>query len=325
MEFINTMETLLGEVLSLPEQMDLVRALSPAMNDGKALADIVQYLRTLSVKIDLKQTAIDIVGTGADGLNTLNFSTLSAILVSASGVPVAKHGAKASTSRCGSFDLLQNLEVFVPDSPAEAVRCFNAHNLVFLFGAYFNPVLKKMAEVRRALAALGEKTVFNCLGPLLNPASVKHMLVGVYSPQLIPAYASALQNLGVSHAYVVHSGGLDEFSVVDTNHYARLSPKGIEYGSIEPEALGFQRASVDTLKGADAAHNAKESRLLLKNELFGPKRDTLILNAAMALHVFYEFNIDLKDAVARVEATLSQGLAYQKLLQLQEKDSSHAA
>lgn len=317
MEYINTLSQLLESELDLASQVRLVERLSPLMFESRALSDIGRFLRDLSVPVALSSEAMDIVGTGGDGFNTLNFSTLSAIVVAAAGAPVAKHGAKASTSRCGSFDLLHTLGLPIPASAQEAQACFARHQLVFLFASYFNPLLKKVAPARKVLAEQGKKSLFNCLGPLLNPAQVKRMLVGVYTPKLLTPYAEALQDLGVRHAYIVHSMGLDECSVLGPTQFAKISPEGIEFCSIDPRDLGFELAEAHALTGGAPEDNARESLSLLQCQLSGPKRDTLVLNAALALTVASEFQLSLAAAVSQIDKTLSQGLAYQKLLSME--------
>ncbi|MCF6775946.1 anthranilate phosphoribosyltransferase [Thiotrichales bacterium 19X7-9] len=300
-------EALLDEEVSLKDKIKIVTALDKFRYDGHALAQIASVFLTKAVQINipnLPQNTMDVVGTGGDGYSTLNYSTLTALILAQLNVPVIKHGNRASTSRCGSFDFLEMIGIDFPKTPQEVIDSFTKESCAFLFAPYFHPLFKRIVPVRKHFAQLGKKTIFNILGPLLNPARVKRMVVGVYEEALIEPMAIALNELGVEYASVVYGAGMDEFSTCGINHVIQIKQGRLARQSIHPEQLGFKRSKPELLKAGDAYQNVKESLAILNGELMGPKRDMLVINAAAAYSVSTQFELDLADAIKKIEAYL---------------------
>lgn len=290
---------------NIDEQVALIETLNQSMFDAKVLTALARYLRECCIKVpDVVPNAVDIVGTGGDGMNTLNFSTLAAILANKAGVPISKHGNKGTTSRCGSFDLLMRMNVTVAQTPQRATCCFRDHGIVFLFAPYFHPVLAKVTQARQVFKARGEKTIFNVIGPLINPSLNRRIIAGVYTPKLVEPYAQALLELGFTHAYVFYGDGLDELSLTGKTHYAQLHQGVVDYGIITPDELGLPACEVMQLFGGSAQDNYREAKLLLNNQLPGPKTDMVIANAAAALRVWSDFSYDWPQAVAKMQRVL---------------------
>jgi anthranilate phosphoribosyltransferase len=230
----------------------------------------------------LDPRTLDTCGTGGDGAETFNISTTAAFIVAGAGVPVAKHGNRAASSRAGSIDVLEALGVAV-DLPVEASAKILAEiGIAPFFAVRAHPAMRHVAPVRRAL---GVRTLMNCMGPLLNPLGVRLQLVGVYARSLVEPLAGALGGLGALHALVVHgSDGLDEVTTAGPTYAAWLEDGRIRSFEIDPRALGIPAPPEGALAGGDAARNAEILRAVLGGEQ-GPRRDIALLNAAAALWV----------------------------------------
>ena len=212
-----------------------------------------------------------------------------------------KHGNRAVTSHCGSFDFLEKIGIEIPETSEEAAEIFNEKKCVFLFAPFFHPVFKEIAPVRKHFAEMGKKTIFNVLGPLLNPARVRRMLVGVYDEKLLRPMAEALSILGVEYAYVVNGAGMDEFSICGLNHVIKINNGKLTKQTIHPEQLGFKRAVPQFLTAGDVYQNIEESAKIISGELMGPKRDMLVFNAASALAISTGFKTSLQEAIGQIE------------------------
>ena len=222
---------------------------------------------------------LDVCGTGGDGLGTLNVSTAVAFVVAACGVPVAKHGNRALSSRAGGADVLAALGVHIPLEDAAATLARTG--LTFLFAPNHHPALRHAAAAR---AALGFRTLFNLVGPLCNPACVRHQLVGVFAPHWLEPVARTLGMLGAERVWVVHGQGLDELTLAGETQVCEWRDGRIASFGVTPEMAGLGRAPVSAILGGDAAENAARLLALLRGEE-GPYRDTVVLNAAAALVV----------------------------------------
>lgn len=275
---------------------------------GETVDEIVaaaETMRANALKVAAPADAIDMCGTGGDGAHTLNISTAATFVVAGLGVPVAKHGNRAQSSRTGAADVLEALGVKIGLPPDAASACLAEAGSVFLFAQTHHPAMRHVAPVR---AALGFRTIFNLLGPLSSPAGVKRQLIGVYSDALIEPVAQALQRLGCEGAMVVHgSDGLDEITTTGPTEAAVLAGGKIGRITISPERAGMRLADATDLKGGDAAFNAAALRAVLDGAL-NPYRDIVCLNAAAALLVAGKAG-DLNDGVALARASLDQGLA----------------
>lgn len=247
------------------------------------IAAFAAVLRTHCTKVSAPAGAIDIVGTGGDGHDTVNISTSAAVVIAACGVVVAKHGNRSVSSKSGSTDVLEKLGVPML-GPSDISECIDEAGIAFMTSTLFHPAVKHVVPVRRAL---GVKTVFNTLGPLLNPAGVKRMMLGVYSPELAPIYAQALFNLGVEHALVVNAGGLDELAPVGNVVIFEVKPSGVTELVLDTDAEGIPACAITDLKGGDAVHNAGMIRAVFAGGegAEGAVGHTIALNAGAGLYV----------------------------------------
>lgn len=258
------------------------------------LAGFVDVLRAAAIDVPLtareRDTLVDTCGTGADSSGTFNISTAAALVAAAAGATVAKHGNRAVTSSCGSADVLEALGIPVTLNPAEAAVGLRNARFAFLFAPALHPALKAVLPVRRAL---GVRTVFNLLGPLLNPAGARAQVMGVHSAHLVPILAEAMRLLEIRHAFVVHGSyeqdgrtcGLDELSISGASTIAEVHHGKITLTTLDPgdlEALGLTPAPVDTLRSHTAAANADILRDIFAGKP-GPRRDIVLLNAAAVL------------------------------------------
>jgi len=245
------------------------------------LAVGAQTLRDKMIPVNAPAGAIDIVGTGGDGLSTYNISTACSFVVAGAGVPVAKHGNRAVSSKSGASDVLQSLGIKLGIDARTTETCLQQAYIAFLFAPNHH---KAMGNVAAARALLGTRTIFNRLGPLCNPAGVEHILVGVYADELRPLYAKALLALGTKRALVVHGGdGMDEITTTAPTMISELKDGKITEYEITPEQFGLKRASLKDLKGGDEVVNAQAILDLLQGHL-GPYRDIVLLNSAAALY-----------------------------------------
>ena len=235
-------------------------------------------MRAKVLKVAAPAGAIDIVGTGGDGAQTYNISTATSIVAAALGIPVAKHGNRAASSKSGTADALTALGVKLDVGPDTIARCIAEAGLGFMFAPAHHTAMKHVAPVR---TELGTRTIFNLLGPLSNPAGVKRHVIGVYAARWVEPFAEALRNLGSERALVVHGDGLDEFTTAGTSYVAELADGRIRTYEVTPEEAGLARATLTDLRGGDPAYNAAAITRLLDGEA-GAYRDIVLLNAAAA-------------------------------------------
>jgi anthranilate phosphoribosyltransferase len=256
---------------------------------------------------------IDTCGTGGDGAQTFNISTTAAFVVAGAGVPVAKHGNRAMSSRCGSADLLQELGVAIDMTPEMAERCLAEVGMTFLFAPRFHSAMKFAIGPRREI---GVRTIFNLMGPLTNPAGAKHQLLGVYARELLEPMARVLGNLGATRAYVVHGAdGLDEITTTGATQIAALEHGEVSCFSITPEQFDLPRVPLAALAGGDAQQNARITLAVLSGER-GPPRDVVLLNAAVALVVAGAV-ADVPAGLRLAAHAIDSGAALEKLRRLQ--------
>jgi len=283
---------------------------------GETVGEIVATARALRARADTaplaRADAIDTCGTGGDGAGTFNVSTAAAFVVAGAGVPVAKHGNRAASSRSGSADVLEALGVRVDLPIAEAARVLDDVGIAFFFARRAHPAMRFVAPVRQEL---GVRTLMNCLGPLLNPVGVRRQLVGVYERGLVERLAEALGALGSERALVVHgSDGLDELTTTGPSWAAHWRKGAVETLEIDPQALGIALAAPEALRGGDAAQNAGILRRVLDGSE-GPERDLVLLNAAAALWVA-DAAADLKEGLVRAGESVDSGAARERLAAL---------
>ncbi|MHB1484388.1 MAG: anthranilate phosphoribosyltransferase [Saccharofermentanales bacterium] len=266
-------------------------------------------MRDKCTKLAHETDVLDIVGTGGDEVSTFNISTVSAIVVAAGGVQVAKHGGRSVSSKCGSADLLEALGVRIDLSAEQSRKVLDETGICFMFAPVYHASMKYAAPVRREL---GVRTIFNILGPLANPAGANMQLLGVYDESLVEPLACVLANLGVKHAMVVHGhDGLDEVTLCDTTTICEVSGGKLNSFFLTPEQLGFSRCSLKELIGGDPAENAQIALRILDGEK-GPKRDVVIINTALCLYMSYN-NVTLRDCVKMAQEIIDSGRAMRLL------------
>ncbi|MDZ5697750.1 anthranilate phosphoribosyltransferase [Chelativorans sp. M5D2P16] len=268
------------------------------------IAGAVQTMRAKMLPVAAPEGAIDIVGTGGDGSGTYNVSTCAAFVVAGCGVPVAKHGNRALSSRSGAADSLAALGVDIEIGPERIAACIAEAGAGFMFAPAHHAAMRHVGASR---VELGTRTIFNLLGPLSNPARVKRQLIGVFSPEWVEPLAHVLKTLGAEKAWVVHGDGLDEMTTAGTTRVAELADGEIRSFEVTPEEAGLPRADLADLKGGDGEHNAKALRAVLKGER-NAYRDIALLNAGGAL-VVADRAETLKDGVAIAARALDEGRA----------------
>ena len=254
----------------------------------------VTTMRAKMLRVEAPAGAIDVVGTGGDASGSYNISTCAAFIVAGAGIPVAKHGNRALSSRSGAADVLGALGVKIDLGPDEIARCIREAGIGFMFAPAHHPAMKHVGPTR---IELGTRTIFNLLGPLSNPAGVKRQMVGVFSRQWVEPLANVLKNLGSERAYVVHgSDGLDEITTSGPTSVAALENGKVTTFEIKPEDVGLAKSKPEDLRGGDAEHNASAVMDVLRGKK-GPFRDVALLNAAAAIVVAGKAK-DLKEGVA---------------------------
>jgi anthranilate phosphoribosyltransferase len=269
----------------------------------------VTTMRAKMLKVQAPPDAIDVVGTGGDASGSYNISTCAALIVAGAGVPVAKHGNRALSSRSGAADVLAALGVRIDLTPEAISRCISEAGIGFMFAPAHHPAMKHVGPTRVELAT---RTIFNLLGPLSNPAGVKRQMVGVFSRQWVEPLAHVLKNLGGERAYVVHgSDGLDEITICGPTSIAALENGTVKTFEITPEEVGFAKAKPEALRGGDAEANAAALLAVLKGQK-GPFRDVAVLNAAAGLVVAGRAET-LPDGVALAQKSLDSGEAEGRL------------
>ncbi len=278
----------------------------------------VSAMRAKMLKVKAPADAIDVVGTGGDGSGSVNVSTCAAFIVAGAGVPVAKHGNRALSSRSGAADVLAALGVKIDLSPEQVSRCVTEAGIGFMFAPAHHPAMKNVNPTRVELAT---RTIFNLLGPLSNPAGVTRQMVGVFSRQWVQPLAQVLKNLGSESVWVVHgSDGLDEITLTGPTLVAALENGAIRSFEVSPEDVGLKRVPGEALKGGDATANA----LALRNVLAGKPgayRDVALLNAAAALVVAGRSK-DLKEGMALGIQSIDSGAAAERLKRLIDVSNS---
>lgn len=311
---IQTKDLLTDLVLNqhdLKGQMDLLKQLSLEKIDTDTLAFAVEFFRSQMFAIDLgkdSEYAIDMAGTGGDKSGTFNISTTSALVAAAAGAKIAKHGNVSISSKSGGIDLLRALHVYLPEAAEDAINYFQEHGLVFLFAQHYHPTFKNFTAARKELADNGVITLFNILGPLLNPAKVKRCICGVFRADLLEMMAGALKKTGAKKALIVHGSGLDELSITGDNLVLEINEGTIQNHEWSPETFGFKRADISHLQGGTPEENAAITKGILYGDIKGPKKDIVSLNAGAALYVSAD-EYGLADCIDLARATIENGKA----------------
>lgn len=265
-------------------------------------------MRDCADRVNYPGDVLEIVGTGGDGSNSINVSTISALVCAAAGAKVAKHGNRAASSKCGTADCLETLGVNISTDPAGSVKLLDEVGMCFLFAQKYHSAMKYVGPVRKEI---GIPTVFNILGPLTNPAHANVQLLGVYKPELLMPMAKALTKLGVKRGMAVYgTDKLDEISVSAPTKVVEFSDGNFEEYEITPEQFGFTRHDKSELAGGTPAENAEAARCILYGEK-GAGRDAVLLNAGAALHILK--GITIEDGIQLAADTIDSGAAMKTL------------
>ncbi len=275
-------ESMMSGKISEEQIHDFLTSSSAKGETSNEIAGGVYVLRNKATKVNVPDIAIDTCGTGGDGKNTLNISTAAALLLSSFGVKVAKHGNKSVSSKCGSADVLEKLNISIALGPKEVETSISNNNFGFMFAPTYHSAMKYVGPIRKKI---GKRTIFNLIGPLSNPAKVKRQVVGVFDKKLLKIFAEALKNLNLKKALIVNSrDGLDEISPYSITDIVELSDGKIKESILNPKDLGIKAASLENIIGKDPEFNAEKMR-----EIFQGKDNdfsvAVCLNAAAGLIV----------------------------------------
>jgi anthranilate phosphoribosyltransferase len=304
-----------------PSQMGaLLMALRLRGETVDEITGAARIMRRKALTIDAPPGTIDTVGTGGDASGTFNISTATGLVVAGCGVPVAKHGNRAFSSRSGAADVLTALGVNIDADMAVVRRCLWEVGICFLMAPRHHSATRHVAPTR---VELGTRTIFNLLGPLSNPALVKRLMVGVFAPEWVRPMAEVLGRLGAERAWVVHGSGLDEITTAGTTKVAEYHDGAVREFELAPEDVGIPRADLAQLKGGDPAHNAGLMRDLLAGAP-GPLRDIVLLNAAASLVIAGRAE-DLRGGVDLAARSIDSGAAQGVLERLVAMTNAEAA
>jgi anthranilate phosphoribosyltransferase len=303
----------MNEIMSGEATTSQIAAFLTALRmKGETLEEITgcaRVMRDKAEKVCLSKDAIDIVGTGGDGANTFNISTCSAFVAAAAGLPVAKHGNRSASSKCGSADVLESLGVNITLTAEQAMECFNQTNICFMFAPVFHKSMKYVAPARKEI---GLRTIFNFLGPLANPAFAPYQLLGVCDEKLVEPLAGVLLNLGVKGVLSVHSHDhLDEISISAPTTVVEVKDGKLSKYIIHPEDFGFDKSTIDDIRGGGAEENANIVGRIFSGEK-GAKRDIVLMNSGAALYIAGKVN-SIMDGIKLAGETLDSGAAMNKL------------
>ena len=273
-------------------------------------------MRAHCIKLLHNLDVLEIVGTGGDGSNSFNISTTSSLVIAAGGVPVAKHGNRAASSKSGAADVLEALGVKITLTPERSAEILKKINICFLFAQNYHIAMKYVAPIRKEL---GIRTVFNILGPLSNPAGANMELMGVYDQSLVEPLAQVMANLGVNRGMVVYGqDSLDEISMCAPTSVCEIRDGKFTSYEITPEQFGYERCEKGALTGGTPAENAEITKAILKGEEKGPKRQAVCLNAGAALYIAGK-SASIKEGVKLAESLIDSGAALKKLEEFVEE------
>ena len=313
-------ETVMDEIMSgqaTPVQMSAY--LTALSLKGETIDEITASaagMRAHCIKLLHNLDVLEIVGTGGDGSNSFNISTTSSLVIAAGGVPVAKHGNRAASSKSGAADVLEALGVKITLTPERSAEILKKINICFLFAQNYHIAMKYVAPIRKEL---GIRTVFNILGPLSNPAGANMELMGVYDQLLVEPLAQVMANLGVDRGMVVYGqDSLDEISMCAPTSVCEIRDGKFTSYEITPEQFGYERCEKGALTGGTPAENAEITKAILKGEEKGPKRQAVCLNAGAALYIAGKA-ASIEEGVKLAESLIDNGAALKKLEEFVEE------
>lgn len=313
-------ETVMDEIMSgqaTPVQMSsYLTALSLKGETIDEITASAAGMRAHCIKLLHNLDVLEIVGTGGDGSNSFNISTTSSLVIAAGGVPVAKHGNRAASSKSGAADVLEALGVKITLTPERSAEILKKINICFLFAQNYHIAMKYVAPIRKEL---GIRTVFNILGPLSNPAGANMELMGVYDQSLVEPLAQVMANLGVDRGMVVYGqDSLDEISMCAPTSVCEIRDGKFTSYEITPEQFGYERCEKGALTGGTPAENAEITKAILKGEEKGPKRQAVCLNAGAALYIAGKA-ASIEEGVKLAESLIDSGAALKKLEEFVEE------
>ncbi len=302
-------EQAFGDMLDgKPSEEEIASFLSTMSDRGEHAEEITGAARAMRerlIPIEAPENAIDVCGTGGDGHHTLNVSTAVSLVVAACGVPVAKHGNRAASSKAGAADTLEALGLDMEAAGRTAEHTLREIGICFLFAKNHHPAMARIQPIRQKLA---KRTIFNLMGPLSNPARVRRQLIGIARPAYVPIYASAMARLGTERTFIVSGDeGLDELSLDEGNEVADVQGREVQMKRVRAEDAGLRHAPVEAIRGGDPEHNAKALQALLQGAP-GPYRDAVLFNAAGSLIVAGEVE-SWEEGVEEAAEALDKGLA----------------
>ena len=307
-------EIMTGEATDA-QKASFLTALSMKGETIDEITSAAKVLRSHCERFLNDMDVLEIVGTGGDGSNTINISTLSSVVVSAAGIPVAKHGNRAASSKCGTADCLEALGVKIDCAPARSAQILKDINLCFLFAQKYHPAMRFVGAVRKEM---GIRTLFNVLGPLANPAGATMQLFGVYSEELVEPLAHVLRNLGVKRAMVVYGrDSMDEISLSAETKVCEFKNDEFKSYVIKPEDLGLTRCNKEDLVGGTPQENAAIVNDILGGAK-GPKTDVVLLNAGAAIYLASD-GITLKDGIEKAREIIVSGKAKKQIKEFIEE------
>lgn len=309
-EMINVMEKLMNGRLSEALGAAFLTALRMK---GETISEITagaKVMREKAEQVEIRDFyTIDTCGTGGDRTGTFNISTATSFICAAAGIHTAKHGNRSVSSRSGSADVLEALGVNIKLSPKQVEACIKEHHIGFFFAPLFHPAMKHAAPIRKAL---GYPTIFNILGPLINPAHVNAQIIGVYDRALAPVFAKVLRNLGTEHALIVHGlDGLDELTTTSYTEIVELKDGKINTYHVRPDDFGLGISKAEDLLGGDSQENAQIIKDIFSGQL-GPKRDIVLLNSGAALYIGKKAT-SIKEGVALAAKLIDSGAVKAKM------------
>lgn len=289
---------------------------------GESVNEIAGFITTMRKRMVFVKApkSIDIVGTGGDGYGTFNISTAASFVVAGAGIPIAKHGNRAASSKCGSADVLEALGVNINLTAKQAEKVFNKVGMVFLLAPLFHPAMKQIAPIRKEL---GLRTIFNFLGPFLNPASTKRQLLGVPNEKIAKKLAIVASKLKFTHLMLVTSkDGMDEITTTTETKIFEVKDKKISSYIISPQKFGIMKAAKKDLMGSDSSKNAEIIQNILKGKK-GPQRDIVVLNSAAAIYLAGKANT-IAEGIQYAEKSIDEGSALQVLQKLIKETKKYA-
>lgn len=311
-------ESLLGEIFDELTDAQIGALLVALRMKGESVSEIAglaRKMRSSAIRIhpQVTGTLVDTCGTGGDASNTINISTAAAIVTASCGVPVAKHGNYAVSSKCGSANVLSELGVNISPQPGEVKAAIESLGIGFMLAPLFHPAMKRVGQIRKEL---GMRTVFNILGPLTNPAGAKAQIMGVYDPRLCEKLAQVLSALGSDRAMVVHGQGMDEITNTGETEVSELKGGVVRSYSLHPEDFGYPLARAQDIAGGTPEENARKLVNVLKGER-SPARDIIAMNSGAAVYVS-GLASTLQDGARMAEAALDSGNALKTLKRMVE-------